>query len=184
MFSTLFVFQVGPAAPELALGYLIAKFTGKFRQPFNIMLAPVISHYFPFLSKINVASLMGITGSTSNDEEKLSQKQPEDLTAMQHISKYLSHDFFKEQINKYGFSLYLAGKLNVVFTIVGSAAAFHAGIDVESWLNYLGISEKVSSAGQYMALATLLNTVLLPGHLYFTSNIVDRLQWRTFKKKK
>lgn len=41
-------FEMGP---ELAVGYILTKFTGKFRTPVNISLAAVISNVFPILGR-------------------------------------------------------------------------------------------------------------------------------------
>lgn len=70
-------------------------------------------------------------------------------------------------VDTYGFSLFLAGKINVVLTVVVGSALVRAGVDSASVLSALGVSDTVQAGGAAMGAAMLTNALLLPLHLYF-----------------
>jgi hypothetical protein len=141
---------------ELALGYLVAKATGKFRQPANVALAAALSYRYPILSEVKVSSLL--TGGVvmppdSKTSDGLQQK-------LQQFVKMTS-----DPIDKYGFSYFLSGRINVFATIASTGLAFRYGFNVTEILTSLGVSESLQAGGGAMGAATLTNIILLPVHL-------------------
>ena len=160
--------QTITVGPELAFGYLVAKFTGKFRQPLNLALAAVISHQFPILGQIKASALLGVihpntgsTNTTSGVNPSTAEVPPSPIE--RRILMLL--DWIRGPVDKYGFSLFVAGKVNIVLTILLSAAALKKGIDLSSLLTTWNISMTLQNGAGAMAAATLTNAFLLPIHL-------------------
>lgn len=149
--------------PELAFGFLIAKVTGKFRQPANMALAPSLIKLYPFLGRIHAAAFMGLV-----DPAATTGKKDEGAPAASALSKMLT-----DAVNRYGFALFVAGKVNVALTIVVSAMAIQAGIDLPSILSGYGISTSMQDGAGFMALATLVNTLFLPIHVLILPAVVE-----------
>ena len=168
--------QTISVGPELAFGYLVAKFTGKFRQPLNLALAAVISHQFPIFGEIKASSLLGIvhpgtstgTGTnagTSNTPSGVHPTAAEEPPSPLELRLQRLLDWVRGPVDKYGFSLFVAGKVNIVLTILITAAALKQGVDLSSLLTTWNISTTLQNGAGAMAAATLTNVVLLPIHL-------------------
>ena len=155
--------QLPSLGPEIALGYVMAKCTGKFRQPFNFACAAAYHKMFPVLSTIHASAFLGIIKPKGGHETEMSKK---------------INDFFAKisgPVDKYGFSFYLAAKTSFFMTMFGTAAAMHYGYDISPTLEYLGISQTLQDGGSAFALATIANFVLLPVHIVGVMNVVPRL---------
>ena len=108
--------------PEFAVGYLMAKFTGKLRQPFNLAMAAAISNEYPIFATIKSSALMGVIKAkqpTSNESK------PQLLVKLE---KFM--DWISGPIDKYGFSYFIASKLNLGLLICGVSYAVKNGMDV------------------------------------------------------
>lgn len=149
---------------ELAIGYLTAKFSGKFRQPANVILAGILSKQFPILSDIKVSSLLGAVTITPVNES-----QPPDK--MSQFFKQVT-DKISGPMDQYGFAYLVAGKINVLLTIVGTATAISAGMDIKSLLLSLGVSDSIQNGAGAMGAATLCNLVILPFHFQSLIRVV------------
>lgn len=155
--------QLPSLGPEIALGYVIAKCTGKFRQPFNFACAAAYHKVFPVLSTIHASAFLGIIKPKGGSETEMTKK---------------INDFFAKisgPVDKYGFSFYLAAKTSFFLTMFGTAAAMHYGYDISPTLEYLGISQTLQDGGSAFALATIANFVLLPVHIVGVMNVVPKL---------
>lgn len=156
LFGTFELFG-GVGSPELAFGYMFTKVTGKFRQPANIALAPILSHLFPVLPKVKVSALMGIF----SDSPPNPHQQKNWMTKL--------HDSMAQNCDRYGFSLYLAAKINVVLQVCVSSMMIGYGVDLAAILGAVGISEAVQAGAGSMAAATLTNFVFIPFHMKLTT---------------
>jgi hypothetical protein len=161
--------QVGP---ELAVGYLLAKFSGKIRQPFNISLAALISHAFPILSKIKASALLGIV-SPEVAVNKGNEVPPPPTWLEHNLLRVL--EWLKGPVDKYGFSLFLAGKINIGLTILLTGGALKSGMDVSTLLTSWGIDSTLQNGAGAMAAATLTNILLLPGHLWLLTIVSPKV---------
>lgn len=108
--------------PELAVGYLIAKFTGKLRQPANFALAAVISHQFPILGTIKASALIGLI------KKKPDPNEAEKPMIIKKVEQFL--DWIQGPLDKYGFSYFIASKVNIGLLIIGASYAVKTGLDV------------------------------------------------------
>ena len=113
--------------PELGVGYLAAKFTGKIRQPFNIAVAAIISNQFPSLGTIKASALLGIVKPPPVTPEEQSKK-PELAVKLEKALEWLSGPF-----DKYGFSYFVASKINLTIVIIGTSYAVKTGLDVSKF---------------------------------------------------
>jgi hypothetical protein len=168
-------------SPELAVGYLIAKFSGKVRQPLNMAVAALLSKLFPALQTLNSSALLGapqvpnkslnnvVPGELLKDAGKLPDKHDTSTRLQSAI------DFIRGPIDKFGFSYFLASKLNVVVTICGSAAAIHYGVDLNPVLSTLGMPATIQSGVGAMAAATLTNVGLLPFQMFALTALTPTL---------
>ena len=162
--------QIWTFGPELAAGYLVTKFSGKFRQPANAMLAGAISSTFPSLQRINSSALVGVVphpegpAPSSSSAPKTHDVSPAFAATEERVQKFL--DWLKGPLDKFGFSYFLASKVNIIATICGTAVAIEYGVDLTSILNALGVSQTIQSGAGAMAAATLTNIGLLPAHLF------------------
>jgi hypothetical protein len=144
-------FPSGSLGPELAVGYLVVKVTTRFTQPISIAMTPLLVKAFPSLQLIKASALFAPpTPPTPAGESPPPFTVPSWLT---------------DPINKYGFSYYLASKINVFCVLSGSAVAVKYGMDLPALLSSWGISTSLQDASGSMGLATLVNLVLLPGHM-------------------
>ena len=153
---------------ELAIGYILAKFTGKLRQPANIALAGFISKVFPVLTKVKSGPLLGIVVPMGREVE--SAKQPN--TWMKRFQEMFD-SIVVGPVDTYGFSLYLAGKINVSLTVIIAAICIRYGLDANSILSSFGISETIQSGGSAMGAATVSNMLLLPLQLRFLPQLAN-----------
>jgi hypothetical protein len=151
-------------SPELGIGFLIAKFTSKFRQPANVALAGAISYIFPVMKTIKCAPLLGLvsTPPTPGAPEITETHNDASVTKMQKFLDYI----ITGPVDKYGFSLFIASKLNFVITVLVGSYSVYIGMDSASILASLGISETLQAGGAAMGAATLTNIFLLPLQLY------------------
>ena len=145
--------------PELGLAYLITKFSGKFRQPLNLLLSNVLAKKFPILSEIKFYS--AATNVFSNEKSKESDttsKSSEQLTndkSNLSIKDRITHmsTFVFDSVDKYGFPLFIAGKINVFASVTLASLAIRLGFDVTEILAWLGVStalqDGASSLGNY-----------------------------------
>jgi hypothetical protein len=108
--------------PEFAVGYLMAKFTGKLRQPFNLALAAAISHEYPIFATIKASALMGVI---KMKEPATNIVKPPLLVKLE---KFM--DWISGPLDKYGFSYFVASKLNLGLLICGVSYAVKNGMDV------------------------------------------------------
>jgi hypothetical protein len=150
--------QTFSLGPELAIGYLAAKFTGKFRQPLNLTVAAILANQFPVLRKIKGSALLGVV-----------QVPPPKTEIERKVSAAL--EWFRGPVDNYGFSLFLASKFNIALTIIGTGVAIKYGVDVSEILSCFGVNETLQNGAGAMAMATLTNMVLLPGHLWVLTMI-------------
>lgn len=114
-----FVLDLGP---ELAVGYLAARFTGNFRQPFNLGLAALISAECPVFSTIKSSALMGIITRTPLKDEK-----PPQMVKFEIFIKRISGP-----MDKYGFSYFVASRINLALLICGVSYGVQTGLDVRN----------------------------------------------------
>lgn len=108
--------------PELAVGYLAARFTGNFRQPFNLGLAALISAEYPIFSTIKASALMGIITQAPSKVEK-----PPQVVKFEKFIKRISGP-----IDKYGFSYFVASRINLAILICGVSYGVQTGLDVRN----------------------------------------------------
>lgn len=108
--------------PEFAVGYLLAKFTGKLRQPLNLALAAAISHEYPILATIKASALMGMI------KPKETATNLEKPALVVRLEKFM--EFISGPLDKYGFSYFVASKLNLGLLICGASYAVKNGMDV------------------------------------------------------
>ena len=159
---------------ELAIGYILVKFTGKIRQPANVALAAFFSKAFPVLTLVKSGPLLGIVypASPSSDASlpPSSSKQPESWSQR---FQTMFESTVVGPVDTYGFSLYLAGKINIAFTIVAAAICIRQGVDANSILSSFGISETLQSGGSAMAAATVTNVFLLPPQLWVFPHLAN-----------
>jgi hypothetical protein len=135
------------------------------------MLAGAISSTFPSLQKINSSALVGVVPhpegpapSSSSSTPKAHDVSPAFTATEEKVQKLL--DWLKGPLDKFGFSYFLASKVNIIATICGTAVAIEYGVDLTSILNALGVSQTIQSGAGAMAAATLTNIGLLPAHLF------------------
>ena len=151
---------------ELAIGYILVQFTGKIRQPANLFLAAFLSQTFPILTLIKSGPLVGIiypkNQTSDSSTADSSSKQPQSWT--QRLAKTFE-TVVVGPVDTYGFSLFLAGKINMALTIVGAALCVRYGMDANSILSSFGVPETLQSGGSAMGAATVTNVLLLPLHL-------------------
>jgi hypothetical protein len=151
--------QVLDLGPELAVGYAVSKFTVKLRQPLNIAMAAALSHQFPILQQIKVSPLLRYP-STDSDSQSL-EKEPAWMEKVRLWSE--------GPIDKYGWALLFSGRINSMLTIISVSCCTYYGIDLNTFFSSLGISETLQEASGSMAAASLLNSLLLPFHMWLTS---------------
>lgn len=108
--------------PEFAVGYLLAKFTGKLRQPLNLALAAAISHEYPIFATIKASALMGVIKPIEAPSNVV--KPP----MVVRLEKFM--EFISGPLDKYGFSYFVASKLNLGLLICGVSYAVKNGMDV------------------------------------------------------
>ena len=179
--------------PDLAVGYLLAKFSGKFRQPFNIALAALISRTFPVFSEVKASAILGFL-PRSDTSIPLIEPTSFEKKLLKFEQKLLAFlDWLKGPADQYGFSLFIASKINIVLTIFGVTAVLKFSVmDVSSILTYWGIDPKLQNGAgsgssllitfSYFCLllaaaATLTNIFILPMHLWLltiANPIVDK----------
>jgi hypothetical protein len=151
-----FTLEIGP---ELAVGFLVAKFSHKFRQPVNVSVAAFISHKCPVLQEIQASALLGLI--------ELPIKEDHDAVAdekLKKLQKFFS--YLKGPVDKYGFSLFLAAKINILLTILCTAGALKNGMDISAILSSWGIDSSLQNGAGAMGAATLTNMLFLPVHLW------------------
>lgn len=172
--------------PALGIGFLLAKFTGKIRQPVNIALAALLSKAFPILTTIKSAPLLGLVYTPETKQSDLNAiKEQNEATAniLQRLSSTIDY-YVVGPVDTYGFSLFIASKINVVATVVVGTWCIQSGMDAGSLLSSLGISQTMQAGGGAMGAATLTNAALLPLHLYglpFYSSIAA-LYWNEYSR--
>lgn len=108
--------------PELAVGYVAARFTGNFRQPFNAGLAGLISYEYPIFSTIKASALMGIIKEAPSKVEK-----PPQVVKFENFIKWISGP-----IDKYGFSYFVASRINLALVVLGISYGVQTGLDVSN----------------------------------------------------
>lgn len=157
--------QLLDLGPELAVGYAVAKLTAKFRQPINIALAGVLSHLFPILQQIKVSPLIAFPSNNSKSPSgEASDSWFEKLTL-----------WIEGPIDKYGSSLLLSGRISSVLTIFTASYLLHHGLDLNTYLSSLGISETLQEVSGSLAAASIVNSCLLPWDVWFTSNSTPKI---------
>jgi hypothetical protein len=155
--------QVLDLGPELAVGYAVSKFTAKLRQPLNIAMAAVLSHQFPILQQIKVSPLLIFPSTNSQSSEKV----PLWLEKLRKWSE--------GPIDKYGSALLLSGRINSMLTIISVSCCTYYGVDLNSFLSSLGISETLQGASGSFAAASLMNSLLLPLHMWLASEYSSKV---------
>lgn len=182
--------------PELAIGWLISRGTSKFRQPANLALAAPLQSLFPILSHIKVTALMGIivpppqvrqmgTDIVDSIEAKKTAMRERNGgssavadaadragAAATRVGEGVMRiaDRLHGPMDKYGASIFLSSKLTSIGVTVGAAACVHYGVDVASAAAFVGMPASfMAEAGggmSNMAAAVVVNSFLLPGHLW------------------
>jgi hypothetical protein len=142
----------------LGVGFLLARVTGKFRQPANIALAAALAKMFPALTLVKSGPLLGVVAKP----DPLVGHPPPRQSRLQAFLEYA----VVGPVDTYGFALFVAGKLNVLATVVLGGLAVHQGADVSALLSSLGVPDAVQVGGAAMGAATATNSLLLPLHLY------------------
>lgn len=155
-----FFFNFGP---DLGVAYLIAKTTGKFRQPINIAGAAFVSKLFPMLSCIKVAPLLGVMPGDAN-------KDPSTLKGLEKLNYYIA-----KPINKYGFAYYITARTLSWFTLLGTTLALKSGVDISGILDSIGISESLQEGGSALGAAAGTTIFLVPMYFKLLPYIVRRL---------
>jgi hypothetical protein len=120
--------QILTVGPELALGYVITRFTGRLRLPFNVGLAAIISNQFPIFGTIQASALLGLMKRNANEAH--TEKSPFELQ-LERFQKWI-----EGPLDQYGFSYLIASKLNVMVSICGTAYAVKIGLDVSFRFRY------------------------------------------------
>ena len=137
--------QTATVGPELAIGYLVAKVTGKVRQPANVALAAVISHRFPIFSEVKASALLGVVhpgpaaAATAGNEEAPPPPPPPSALEKRLLQVL---DWLRGPVDKYGFGLFVAGKVNIGLTILLTGTALRNGVDVSSFLTSWGVTDR------------------------------------------
>ena len=104
-------------------GVFTRKIYWKLRQPANLSLAALIQYQYPILGTIKASALIGLVKrNTANTEEK-----PKIIIK---IEEFL--DWISGPVDKYGFSYFIASKINLGLLVMGTGYAVKYGIDVSS----------------------------------------------------
>jgi hypothetical protein len=157
---------------ELAVGFLLARITSKFRQPLNVLIAAGIMKAAPIMSTVHVSPLLtGMAGDQLQTEVSRSiadtdWSQSKKERALSRLATFdRGMKWVQGPIDKYGASFYIASKITTLALIVGSAQAIASGFDVTAQLAEWGVSDSIQDGFGSMAGAVLLNSVLLPAHV-------------------
>ena len=185
-------------SPALGVGFRLAKFSGKLRQPANIAIAALLSRIFPSLKSIKSAALLGILpaesaaaasplkpGAINTHDSRIDNnvtERPKNDSETANKWKGYFETLVVGPVDTYGFSLFLASKVTISAAVVAGAACAHAGMDTSALLSYLGVSETLQAGGAAMGAALLTNNVLLtPFQMYslppLTRAIAYRYDW-------
>jgi hypothetical protein len=154
----------GTCGPDLALGYLVTKVTTKFRQPVNLALAAVLTRLFPVLTEVQGKSLLGILSPTDIGVTANSRRD-NDKTVFDIIHAKVEL-FINGPVNEYGFSLFVASRVTMLSSIIITSLCSRYGFDLYPLLLSIGINDAVQTTGGAMGAASIINTILLPVHLY------------------
>jgi len=183
------------SGPELAIGWLVSRGMSKLRQPVNLAMAAAVQKVFPILSEVKVTALVGAitpppevkqigidfqesiearkaalrergggksaVADVADKAGAMANKVGEGAMAMA--------DKLQGPVDKYGAALFLSSKVTSIGTFCTAAACVHYGVDVASLMAYIGAPDALNGAGagmSCMAAAVLVNTFLLPGHLW------------------
>lgn len=163
--------------PELAVGYLTAKVTSKFRQPINVPIAALLKEMFPVLGHVKASSIFPIPKFEDINEDK------NDSKFVQKVAYWTV-----APLDKYGFAFYAASKATTFLTIGGTAMLIKQGVDISGPLEYLGVSRAVQDVGGAAGLASMVNVGLIPSHLLLLGHVAPRanilFQWVKFKSQR
>ena len=100
--------------PELAVGWLAARLTKKFRQPVNVALGAAVVQVAPSVAELKVTPLL--TGAVSSPElaSQMSEKRAQLENALPILKPGIAGavsagQWLQGQVDKYGLALYLSG---------------------------------------------------------------------------
>jgi hypothetical protein len=159
--------QLLDLGPGLAIGYAVSKLTAKIRQPVNIALAGVFSHQFPILQQIKVSPLMIL--QTADPKTPPPSEERNDIW-LERFKQWV-----EGPIDKYGSALLFSGRINSFITILSVSYFTKSGYDLNSLLTSIGISESLQEASGSLAGATLINSFLLPIHMWLASKYSQKV---------
>lgn len=150
--------------PEYAIGYAVSKLTLKFRSPLNLLLSALISKQFPLLQRIKISYLFNISNSLQNTS---SSPPSSPSSPPSYADKLVT--WIEEPTNKYGAAYLISGRLTSVSTILLTSYFVRQGVDINTVLSNIGIPDVLQEASGSFAAATLLNSFLLPFHVWYSA---------------
>jgi len=174
--------------PELAVGYLIASWTGKFRQPLNVALAVFLGKIWPALRFVNIGKMFGAT-----KQKKLSEQRMQELRdTLKHNHKLEEYEirrietraekggffsrFVMGPIETHGFPFYLTIRFTNTLTILGCGALVARGVDVMAIFQSWGMSQSVGDNFGALGGSTAINSLFVPVHLYGATKLAPILE--------
>ena len=147
---------------ELAIGYAVSKLTSKFRQPLNLAISALLIQQFPLLQRIKVSSLLLLPKDSQNTSSSISSNS----TPLSSIEKLIT-SWVEEPLDKYGAAFLISGRLTSISTILISSSLIRQGVDINSFFTSLGIPDILQEASGSFGAATIINSILLPFHMWF-----------------
>lgn len=151
----------GMCGPDLALGYLVTKVTAKIRQPANLALAAVLTRVFPVLTEVQGKALLGVLSPTD-----VGLIRPDSGTStLVRIHAKIEY-FINGPVNEYGFPLFVASRVTMLSSLLIISLCSRYGFDLSPLLSNIGVNDAVQTTGGAMGAASIINTFLLPVHLY------------------
>jgi len=187
--------------PELAVGYMVARVTGKFRQPMNIAMAVGLSKLFPVFQLLNISKLLGLDQDKLNrgpkktlTEEEIYdikqqllglgvEKREIDMFEFQHtklnsVEGGLTslNQWLAAPLNNYGLSFFLSMRATNWATILLVSTMINQGVDVLAFIESWGMSKEIGENFGALAGACLINAPLFPLHMYIATQIAPAIE--------
>ena len=151
--------------PELAVGYVLSRATGKLRVPLNCLLASGVSAAVPQLGEFRVRPVAEATRDAARAAlgpalcAHLDALAPAPTAAAAKTAAF---------VDAHAVSFYAAGSFTNVATIGGGALAAAYGVDLPGALASAGLAEEIGAGVGGLAAASVLNSLLFPAHLWAT----------------
>jgi hypothetical protein len=187
LFTLLNTFAAFP--PELAVGYVVAKLSKKFRQPLNFFIAAGVAKVLPQLTLMKISPLIfflptELTGTKKKDDATTADTPTLNKAGRKRVYKSSAQEkeggesivikgmkYLQGPIDKYGMAYYLTTKATAIATVGTAAAATSYGIDLVDVLSGIGMSNDMVTGMGGLAGAALANTLFLPLHFYATNSL-------------